>query len=122
MTGQARGTTMTRDEVLTLLRAHKATLSKRFGVTELALFGSFARDQNAGKSDVDILVRFDRPATPDTYFGTPSSISKTCSASRSTWLPTRRCAWSCAPTWNGRPSVCDGDKGARACERVDIVK
>ncbi|MDE0633185.1 MAG: nucleotidyltransferase family protein [Caldilineaceae bacterium] len=70
MTGQARGTTMTRDEVLTLLRAHKATLSQRFGVTELALFGSFARDQNAGESDVDILVRFDRPATSDTYFGT----------------------------------------------------
>ena len=61
MTSQARGTTMTRDEVLAQLRAHKATLSQRFGVTDLALFGSFARDQNAGKSDVDILVRFDRP-------------------------------------------------------------
>jgi len=70
MTGQARGTTMTRDEVLALLRAHKATLSQRFGVTELALFGSFARDQTTGESDVDILLRFDRPATADSYFGT----------------------------------------------------
>ena len=61
---------MNRDEVLNVLRAHKATLAQRFGVTELALFGSFARDQAAADSDVDILVRFDKPATSDTYFGT----------------------------------------------------
>ena len=36
----------------------------------LALFGSFARDQATDDSDVDILVRFDKPATSDTFFGT----------------------------------------------------
>ena len=60
---------MNRHTVLTLLRAHKATLSQRFGVTDLALFGSFARDQAADDSDVDILVRFDGPATSKRYFG-----------------------------------------------------
>lgn len=70
MTGQACGTAMTRDEVLAQLRAHKATLSERFGVTQLALFGSFARDQAAGGSDVDFLVRFEGPATSDCFFGT----------------------------------------------------
>ena len=35
---------MNRDEVLDVLREHKATLAQRFGVIELALFGSFARD------------------------------------------------------------------------------
>ena len=60
---------MARDEVLTRLRAHKATLSQRFGIAELALFGSFARDQAAADSDVDILVRFDGPATSKRYFG-----------------------------------------------------
>ncbi len=60
---------MDRDEVLTRLRAHKATLSQRFGIAELALFGSFARDQAAADSDVDILVRFDGPATSKRYFG-----------------------------------------------------
>ena len=39
------GAPMTRDEVLKVLRAHKATLSQRFGVTDLVLFGSVARDQ-----------------------------------------------------------------------------
>ncbi len=60
---------MNRDDVLNALRAHKAILSERFGVAELALFGSFARDQAADKSDVDILVRFDGPATSRAYFG-----------------------------------------------------
>ena len=60
---------MKRDDVLKLLRTHKATLAQRFGVTGLALFGSFARDQAADDSDVDILVRFDAPATSDAYFG-----------------------------------------------------
>ena len=60
---------MTRDEILTLLRAHKATLSQHFGVVELALFGSVVRDRAGKDSDVDILVRFDGPATSKRYFG-----------------------------------------------------
>ena len=60
---------MNRDEALDLLRAHKAALAERFGVTSLALFGSFARDQATDRSDVDVLVRFNGPATSKTYFG-----------------------------------------------------
>ena len=60
---------MNRAEVLNLLRTHKPTLREQFGVTKLALFGSFARDQANEKSDIDILVHFDRPATSKTYFG-----------------------------------------------------
>ena len=54
---------------LDLLRAHKPLLVERFGVTQLALFGSFARDQATDRSDVDILVQFDGPATAKSYFG-----------------------------------------------------
>ena len=61
---------MDKDEVLNLLRAHKAILSQRFGVTELALFGSVARNQVSEDSDIDILVCFDGPATSKAYFGT----------------------------------------------------
>ena len=60
---------MTRDEVLTLLRAHKTTIIRRFGVVELGLFGSYARDHANDASDVDILVRFEGPATSMRYFG-----------------------------------------------------
>ena len=60
---------MNRTEVLDILRTHKPTLADRFGVTELALFGSFARDEATDGSDVDILVRYDGPATSKSYFG-----------------------------------------------------
>ena len=60
---------MNRDEALRLLRAHKAILAQRFGVVDLALFGSIVRDQAKGNSDVDILVTFDSPATSKRYFG-----------------------------------------------------
>ena len=60
---------MNRDDVLNLLRAHKATLAQRFGVNGLALYGSFARDQAAADSDVDILVQFDAPPGWQRYFG-----------------------------------------------------
>ena len=38
-------------------------------MSELFLFGSFARDQATDESDVDILVRFDTRATSRSYFG-----------------------------------------------------
>ena len=60
---------MNRDTVLGLLRTHKATLGERFGVVEMRLYGSFARDQAAGDSDVDVLVRFGSPPDWKRYFG-----------------------------------------------------
>ena len=49
---------MNRDENLKLLRAHKATLAQRFGVVDLALFGSIVRNRATDNSDVDVLVTF----------------------------------------------------------------
>lgn len=60
---------MRKEQVLKLLDAHKATLSERFGVTDLALFGSTARGTAGAGSDVDILVSFDGPASSKRYFG-----------------------------------------------------
>ena len=68
--GEAVGTRATgREEVLALLRAHKAELVRRFRIVDLFLFGSTARGAATGDSDVDVLVRFDGPATSDRYFG-----------------------------------------------------
>ena len=65
MTNQARSSA----EALDLLRGHKAELVERFGVVELALFGSAARDALGPDSDVDVLVSFDRPTNPERFFG-----------------------------------------------------
>ena len=61
--------TMSRDEILALLQAHKPMLERRFDIVDLAPFGSFARDSATAGSDIDILVRFDGPATSKRYFG-----------------------------------------------------
>jgi len=51
---------MQRDEVLERLAQHRGELSD-LGVKSLALFGSMVRDESSEKSDVDLLVEFDRP-------------------------------------------------------------
>lgn len=60
---------MRKDEVLKLLVEHKPELVSRFGITDLALFGSTVRDTARPDSDIDILVSFDGPATSKRYFG-----------------------------------------------------
>jgi len=58
-----------RQEILDLLSRHKPVLARRYGVRDLALFGSSARDTAREDSDIDILVSFDGPATSRLYFG-----------------------------------------------------
>ncbi|MBI5751895.1 MAG: nucleotidyltransferase family protein [Hydrogenophilales bacterium] len=60
---------MRKDETLQLLTQHKPELIRRFGITDLALFGSVVRDSARPDSDVDVLVSFDGPATSARYFG-----------------------------------------------------
>ncbi|MDD5324321.1 MAG: nucleotidyltransferase family protein [Polaromonas sp.] len=60
---------MNRQTALRLLAEHKPYLVSQFGVTQLALFGSTARDSATERSDVDVLVAFDGPATSARYFG-----------------------------------------------------
>lgn len=60
---------MNRSDTLKLLQAHKPHLAREFGVIELALFGSAARDTAGPTSDIDILIAFEGPATSKRYFG-----------------------------------------------------
>lgn len=60
---------MNRSHALELLIQSKPVLAARYGVTQLALFGSTARNAARSDSDVDILVAFDGPATSERYFG-----------------------------------------------------
>ena len=60
---------MSRDDLLELLRSHKEDLKERFGVTEISLFGSFARDEATEDSDIDVIVKFKGSPTFKTYFG-----------------------------------------------------
>ncbi len=50
----------TKETILNLLKAKKPDLQKRYPISELGLFGSYARGDNNEKSDIDILVDFNQ--------------------------------------------------------------
>lgn len=49
----------TREEILNLLRTNRMRI-KRLGVKNIGLFGSYARGEHGAKSDIDILVEFEK--------------------------------------------------------------
>ncbi len=65
---------MNREEALAVLTKLKPQLQKQFGVSELALFGSAARDELRSDSDIDVLVKFDAVASSARYFGVQFAI------------------------------------------------
>ena len=50
-----------RDEALKILRQHKGELSEHYGITALGIFGSVARGEQMGASDVDVVVKMRDP-------------------------------------------------------------
>jgi uncharacterized protein len=51
--------TLLRESILDNLRMHKEEILRDFPVRQIALFGSLARQEQTGESDVDILVDVD---------------------------------------------------------------
>ena len=52
---------MRRAEVIEILRNSKAELTRKYSLKSLALFGSYARDEQTDNSDIDVLVEFSEP-------------------------------------------------------------
>ena len=51
-----------RQIILATLKQAKPSLEKKYGVKDIALFGSYSRNTAvAGKSDVDVMVAFSQP-------------------------------------------------------------
>jgi len=51
----------TREEILAILKEELPHLREEFGVGRIALFGSYARDEQREGSDADVLVEFSQP-------------------------------------------------------------
>ncbi|MGB7037403.1 MAG: nucleotidyltransferase domain-containing protein [Xanthobacteraceae bacterium] len=68
---------MKRDEIISRLRAHEEEL-RAAGVTGLALFGSAARGEQGGDSDVDVVVKLSEEARRGgfAYFGRIDTLSR----------------------------------------------
>lgn len=48
---------MNRDHILECIRKNLPEIKSQFGTESIALFGSYAREENAEESDIDILVK-----------------------------------------------------------------
>ncbi|AFL68334.1 type VII toxin-antitoxin system MntA family adenylyltransferase antitoxin [Sulfurospirillum barnesii] len=47
---------MNKDAILTYLKNHKDEFAQKYHISNLALFGSFARNENREDSDIDIAI------------------------------------------------------------------
>jgi len=52
---------MTRDDLLNILRKFKRDCAEKYGILEIGVFGSLARDEAGEDSDVDICVKTKTP-------------------------------------------------------------
>ena len=52
---------MEKEMIILKLRKIKPILSEKYGLTELALFGSYSRNQQTDSSDIDLMVDFKNP-------------------------------------------------------------
>lgn len=50
-----------KEQILTLLKQQLPYLRSNFKVKSIGIFGSYAREEQTEKSDIDILVEFDAP-------------------------------------------------------------
>ena len=51
----------TKEEILKILRDELPYLREKFNVKNIGLFGSYVKDEQKDKSDIDILVEFSKP-------------------------------------------------------------
>ena len=52
---------MNRDHIIASIRKNLPEIKSQFGAESIALFGSYAREENSIKSDIDILVKMNSP-------------------------------------------------------------
>ena len=64
---------MDKATILSELKRVKPELAKAYGLTELALFGSYSRDEQTPQSDIDLMVDFDVPHF-NTFFDCVSTL------------------------------------------------
>ena len=52
---------MDKKEIIDILRHYKKEHAKEYGILDIGVFGSFARDDVGEGSDVDVVLRISRP-------------------------------------------------------------
>lgn len=52
---------LNKEKILSVLKTQKSLLQEKFYVSEIGLFGSYAREEANEKSDIDFLVKINAP-------------------------------------------------------------
>ena len=47
---------MIKNEIISYLRSHKEAFAKKYGISQMVLFGSYARGEEGPESDIDIAI------------------------------------------------------------------
>ena len=71
-----KATILNFDRIMMILNEHKEELKEKFGIREIGIFGSFARGEQREKSDVDVLVEFEKPIDFFTYLDLKDEIER----------------------------------------------
>ncbi len=48
-------------DIETIIQTHKKELEEKYGLKEIGIFGSYVRGEQLQNSDIDILVKIERP-------------------------------------------------------------
>jgi len=62
-------------EIKEILKSHKSELQGKYGVKEIGIFGSYVRKEQTERSDVDILVEFEKPTGLLEFVGLKNHLS-----------------------------------------------
>lgn len=65
-----------REQIKEKIRQHKPFLQAQFKMEKIGVFGSYSRDEQSKKSDVDVLVEFSEPVGFFTFLGLEEYLGK----------------------------------------------
>ncbi|MCX6698473.1 MAG: nucleotidyltransferase family protein [Methanomicrobiales archaeon] len=66
----------TRQDILSSLKKIKREVEQEYSVKTIGVFGSVARDEQTGKSDIDLLVEFSKPVGFVTFMRLENFLSE----------------------------------------------
>ena len=66
----------TRQDILSSLKKLKGEVAEEYSVKTIGVFGSVARDEQTGQSDIDLLVEFSKPVGFVTFMRLENFLSE----------------------------------------------
>ncbi|MDH7606653.1 MAG: nucleotidyltransferase family protein [Candidatus Bathyarchaeota archaeon] len=64
------------EEIKNILARHREELRQKFKVKEIGIFGSFVRGEQRKRSDIDLLVEFEKPPSLFEFMDLEDYLSK----------------------------------------------